>query len=342
MNDARRLERALSLALQTEILVTPCQISTQFARHLAATNLLANRSVLLDVLGGHSQGKPAAEESSGMAAVPFALYRLAIARAAWRKFQGSVYLEHPNIFTFHTGMRAEPIGDLVSFEAFDIVANDVAVQPGSDADPYLTRISQGVLDTYAESVLLGGDGEVESAAAAFSGTPANSWLTLKSADPAQWTTTQLPSDVRARAEHAVSEGDVVMIPKKMVPVHGRDQIGWWKVDPRTGETLGIGNQGWGDDTAEYPPVALPVVETIKPVYDYATLIRKTFCYATVAKNLYKVNWKEESRHHEESYSFQDYQAAGCGAALALCIAGVSGSNWTKAASSGLNFGVGFF
>jgi hypothetical protein len=86
-----------------------------------------------------------------------------------------------------------------------------------------------------------------------------------------------------------------------------------------------------------------VLPTVRSVYDYSKLLKKTFCYLATAKNFYKIDWKKFSApENVERYIYQDYQAAGYAGGLALCIAGVDKGSWTSAFSSGFNFGIGFF
>ena len=40
---------------------------------------------------------------------------------------------------------------------------------------------------------------------------------------------------------------MVIVPPKA----SQGALGWWRIDPSTGQTLGIGRQGWGQATTEY-------------------------------------------------------------------------------------------
>lgn len=53
----------------------------------------------------------------------------------------------------------------------------------------------------------------------------------------------LPYEVLGRAEAALAYGRVIMIPEQAVSWEGRPRWGWWEVDPRTRETIGVLDTG---------------------------------------------------------------------------------------------------
>jgi hypothetical protein len=249
ITEAQRLERALALLGQTEILPLSCQLSPEFVQHLTATGMLANREILLGALrkGDGSTAKDLATEIDKATPLPGPLYALALARRMWSRFRGDIYQDSPNVFSYHVMMRQNQHGELVLCQGFDIVANDVAVPVGSKADPFLVRIEQGVVDTNAEALIMGGCGKVENTAELFSmgGGKGENWVTIRSQSDPAWQSVELPMDVRARIEKDLATGYVVMVPKKPITVEDRGLIGWWRVNPTTGQTLGMGQRGWG-------------------------------------------------------------------------------------------------
>ena len=52
-----------------------------------------------------------------------------------------------------------------------------------------------------------------------------------------------PKDVQARIGAALEKGRIVMVPEKGIPWEGRARWGWWEVDPRTRETIGVLDTG---------------------------------------------------------------------------------------------------
>jgi hypothetical protein len=53
----------------------------------------------------------------------------------------------------------------------------------------------------------------------------------------------VPADGRARIEAALDSGYVVVVPKAGVEVGGRPHVAWWQVDPRSGSTIAVTDEG---------------------------------------------------------------------------------------------------
>ena len=54
---------------------------------------------------------------------------------------------------------------------------------------------------------------------------------------------------RASVQRDLAAGYVVILPER--PAEPGARTGWWRVNPATGETLGIGTGGYGDAIVEY-------------------------------------------------------------------------------------------
>lgn len=61
----------------------------------------------------------------------------------------------------------------------------------------------------------------------------------------------ISGQAKARILAAVQAGYVVLVPGRMVEVEGRPAIAWWQIDPRTGETVGVGEDGTHQAFFEY-------------------------------------------------------------------------------------------
>lgn len=247
-NEAQRLARALGLAGEIEILPLPAQLSSQFVERLIVANALQNRQALLRLarVGDSASLEAFSQRAAELSPLPLGLYNLALSRRAWSRFPDAVYQDRVNIFTYTRGIHRGPKGDLRITQGIDIVANDVAIGRGARGDPFLIRLESGVLDSNAEALIMAGTGSLESAAELFAQTgEQHGWVTLRSVDDRAWRTVPLPPDARTRVAEDLASGHVVVVPAKVVPVDGRVRVGWWRIDPRTGQSLAIAEGGGG-------------------------------------------------------------------------------------------------
>ncbi len=258
VNEAKRLERGLALMGETEIFPLVCQLSPEYIEYLTVKKMLANRNILPNLVRSAytADFNTLNEQANKLTPLQGYLYNFALVRNEWSRFRDDVYLDRPNIISYHNGLRKNSQGEVVSFQGFDIVANDVAVRPG--ADQFMVNLEQGVLDTNAEALIAKANcpdaedstdcGLVENTAEIFARSKSQGieWLTMQNIDDP----VKLPDDVRARIGQDLKEGYTVLVPEKPVSLDGRDVVGWWRVNSRTGQTLGIGKNGWGQTASE--------------------------------------------------------------------------------------------
>lgn len=264
ITDAQRMERGWALLGQTEVLPLVGQLSPEFIEYLMTKNLLANRKVILSLFRDVDSADPKAltDQASKLKPLSGHLYTLALVRRAWSRFRGDVYLDRLNILSYHTQLQQTSQGELRLLQGFDIVANDVGIRSGSGADPFLIRLEQGVLDTNAEALLAAlssgsmgntvGRGQVENTAELFTASTEQGikWMTVRNVHDPTWKKVKLLKDVRAQIEQDLVAGYVVLAPEKGVSLEGRVLVGWWRVNASTGQTLGIGEYGWGQGASE--------------------------------------------------------------------------------------------
>jgi hypothetical protein len=260
MTEAMRLERGYALLDQIEILPLVCQLSPAFIVDLMAEKMLANKGIILDIIrsGGFSDKKELENKMSHLTPLPGPGYSLALARKEWSRLSGDVYLNRPNIISYLRGVRQCPDCQPQEFQGYDIVANEVAVHPYSSADPIQSRLEQGVLDTNAEAFLLSGFGKpMNNTAELFdvSRKKKRDWLTIRDARDSSWNEIAISEDIKERIKQELSEGFIAVVPKSVTSVEGRDFFGWWRIDPETGNTLGLGERGRGQASTEEKLVA---------------------------------------------------------------------------------------
>jgi hypothetical protein len=247
-DETAALTRNLALMRETEILPIVCRFVPEYVTHLAAHSLIENREILTSLVAGDTAGDfaRARDIANRLAPGPSALYELALARFEWSRFSGEIFVDTLNLLTRHT-FFAPSATRFKLLQVTDIVANDIGVD--FTADPFAVRLEQGVLDTNAEAVLAS-DGPDASNPGWVYGGSAN-WLTLRSPDDPHLRTLGLSEDVRRRIADDLAAGYLVVAPKAPVPIGTAAFSGWWRVEPATGQALGMGSTGMGQEMVEY-------------------------------------------------------------------------------------------
>jgi hypothetical protein len=249
LEEAARVTRSLALIQQVEILPVVCRFTAEYVTHLTAQALLANRDVLQSLVRGDVPDDFAhAQEIAGrLTPIPTRLYGLALARFEWSRFADRTFIGRPNILTRHTFFaRAANTFKLV--DATDIVANDVDVDFFAK-DPAAIRLEQGVLDTNAEAILASDRPDASNAASAFG--DSGGWTVVRDRADPQLAALRLSDDVRQLIAAELDAGYVIVAPKAPVPVADDTFAGWWRINPATGDALGFGSSGWGQEFVEY-------------------------------------------------------------------------------------------
>jgi transglutaminase-like putative cysteine protease len=245
LTDPLRLRRALSMLTETEILLLSCQPSAAYLMHLTGSRLLMNEPLLTSLIAAEPlSGGQAPDRLRGAKRMPGWLYALAMARTGWSRGPGTVHIDQPNLLSQHTFLRQDATGAIAMARAFDIVANEVAGR-GTPAEEFRARVEQGVLDANAESALIGPGANDGTTADRYEMETAPRWMPVRKVENLE--SLAPPPDVRARLEADLRAGFVLLVP----PTSPGIPATWWRVDPKTGDTLSLGDRGWGQATLEY-------------------------------------------------------------------------------------------
>jgi hypothetical protein len=253
LSEADRLKRALMLAGHTSILLVPCRPSGEFFQHVMLESALSYRKLMPEVMrnGPPADAKAAASLLGSVKPICAPLYFLAAARHAWSSNGSRIYIDRPDVFTFHQLGSSDSAGNLGLEGGFDIVSNRVGIL-GSGPDAFSIRLEQGVLDTCIEAALGRSDDRFDNAAdvtarAAAQSIPCDVLHTADNVAP-----TMHSADIKARLKSEVAAGQIVLAPHRPIDAGGGSPVAaWWQIDPRTGTTLGMGDRGWGQTASEY-------------------------------------------------------------------------------------------
>jgi len=241
-SEAQRLERSFALMSRVEVLPVGFRIAPEFVAHLAAKSMATNRTLLRFAAAGDFSSAPekVVEEAGHATPPPSPLYLLALTRLGSSASSDHVLVDRPNILMRHRYPAI--VGNSLDVKAaFDVVINDVGVDLAI-MDGFAQRVQQGVLDTNAEA-LLAGDRVPGNTADAFAG--AHDWLAIQGATRSALAGLHVSDDVERRVAQDLDDGFLVIAPTTLGAMKDAKSVGWWRVDPRTGDTLGVGTNGWG-------------------------------------------------------------------------------------------------
>jgi hypothetical protein len=249
LDEKALLTRSLALMMETDILPVVSRFAPEYVTHLGAQSVLANRALLTAAMRGELRNDFAGAQdvASRLVPAPTPLYGLALARFEGSRFDGRTYIDRPNILTRHTYV-APALAGFTLVVATDIVANDIGVDLLVE-DPFAVRLEQGVLDTNAEALVGSARPDGSNAGWAYAGP--GSWTTIRAADDPALAALGLSDDVRRRIADDVAAGFIVVAPTSPVAVGSEAFSGWWRIDPASGQAVGLGGNGWGQSMTEF-------------------------------------------------------------------------------------------
>ena len=255
-SENQRLDRGYSLFGIIEILPVVCQVSSEFVNQVASSSLLDQLRFLQEELKSDSLEKMKDFNIRiGLAfeAIQSPLYKWALLRPRWNPYGSHWYLDSVNIANLRTRIAEDVEGELMLRRTFDVVSNSISVNPRVKISPALVRINQGVADTLAEAMAVPGP-EPHMNVSNLVDLAKNQridWQWVKSFEDKRWEKWRLSEDIRQRIQESLASGWSVVVPERPLVIKGRARLGWWRVDPRNGETLGIMDTGFHQDTTEY-------------------------------------------------------------------------------------------
>ena len=249
IGDEQVVARAGAQLTETTLVILPCRLAPEYLMDLAARQALANKPLLDDFASDPFAKVPAnfVEVLSKMAPLPGPAMAFATMRFQASATSGAVFVDQPAIVAEHGILVHTGPDTAVVNLGLDIVANGVGVDPFADADPFATRVKQGVADTNAEALVLAGNWPAPiNTAESFAQSAGNRdpWQRLAPGDAGRVAQLGLGADLAARVSADLAAGRTVVVPKSGART-------WWRVDPATGETLGMGPNGWGQSLVEY-------------------------------------------------------------------------------------------
>jgi hypothetical protein len=257
----RLIERYEALLGTTNILLQPCEFSEEYLAHLLTRSLVANQAAIKELSRERDPAKARNLASTLLGRLDHwgALPTLAVWRSALAGESRDWFIDRPNVLNFRQIRRVVGSDQVEVRATIDIASNTVGVRQNGDRGSFAARLHQGVTDTVAEMLALGSEvTHAENTSALFAAAGDGPAVAVSIGRDALGVVGNFgwPEDVAARVASSVDAGYVAVVLKEPVPVQGRLRIGWWRVDPTSGETIGVMDTGLHEDTAEYSLITL--------------------------------------------------------------------------------------
>lgn len=242
----RLVKRYQALVGVYSILIQPCAFTADYVSHLAMGTFLETRS---DVqrLAGEKDPKVLRNIASlilGRMEVWQPLSRMAHMRSMLSKEAADWFIDQPNVLILGEGLPIVNADKAAMIEFIDIASNSVGIRPDPALNPFQIRLRQGVIDTVAEQVALSGGLEKGgNTATTFALGDADAWQLIKPRDATTARKLDWPGDVKARLAEDLDAGYAAYVPKIAFDNGGGARWGWWRIDPLSGETVGVMDTG---------------------------------------------------------------------------------------------------
>ncbi len=185
------------------------------------------------------------------------------AQGAFRPGEGACFPDRPSLFVWKEAL--EPgAGDEVRWRGgVDLVFAPLGCVARSPADAARARFVYGLLLSEGESSMMqGGKAPVVSAPAVFQAAHRGKVPTVVLREKVAGVSL---GDRSARlVREDLAAGNVVVLPRDPVEIGGRKVTAWWRVDPRSGACLGVGDTGEGQAVSEgvliLDNISIPMVQ----------------------------------------------------------------------------------
>ena len=263
--DLRKLERFEALFGYTDILLQPCDFTDEFVADLISAGVVANQAAMRELSQERDPAKvkDVASEILGQITSWGPLPSLVLWRSALAAKSADAFLNQPNVLSYRVG-QAIVNADQPRFHALiDIASNITGTRRGADRSPFEIRLRQGVADTVAEMLALGSELRMaENTASIFArlASEGSRGLLIAARDQSAVEALPWPEDEAARVAADVASGYITLVPRKALLLDEQQRVGWWRVNPATGETIGVMDTGFHaaqtEDTITRARVAL--------------------------------------------------------------------------------------
>jgi hypothetical protein len=253
-DELHRLGRAAALSALSDNLITGSRFSGDLLRHQINTRVVESKDALLAALA--DTAAPQNRQAIMSAIMPHPLEAFSFARSFSMGAEDQTYIDRPNVVRLIAQWRVTPDGSLRKMAMADLACNSTSSLTSDPAAGYRACVRRGIADTVVESIAVG----KWAGSAQGSAPPTNTRAVFERAAEQSISTSVcrnltdlesldgLSEDVKQRLSTELQAGQIVIVPSRP-PGGGR--TGWWRVDPASGQAVGMMDDGLHADGAEY-------------------------------------------------------------------------------------------
>jgi hypothetical protein len=261
----RLIERYEALLASTQILLQASDFTGDFLAHLETKSIAANQAAFRE-LSNEQDAVKASKLAFDL------LDRLDVwgplpILALWRSELGGssrpTFIDRTNVLSYRVGMAAVNADRVAFREQIDVAANSTGITVGAASNSFEIRLRQGVADTVAEILALGGNFQMTDNTAslfAMGGTESNGRKVIGSRDEDAVHGLAWPEDASAILKGDINAGYMAVVLNDPIAVDDRQRVAWWRVDPASGETIGVMDTGFHGGMDERVETELEIVQ----------------------------------------------------------------------------------
>ncbi len=253
--DAPKLERFEALSGRTDILLQPSDFTGEFVTHLKSRSIVENRAAIRELAQERDPTRVRALASGILERIDSwgPLPALVLWRSSLGTQAGDWFVDRPNVLNYRVSESVNITDQVTVKELIDFASNAIGVRQGASRSSFEVRLHQGITDTVAEMLALGSNLRMaENTASVFSlaGSRPDRGVRVGSRDSASVKNLGWPEDVAARLAENIDSGYIAVALKEPVSVQERQRLGWWRIDPASGETIGVMDTGYHQGVTE--------------------------------------------------------------------------------------------
>ncbi len=271
---------ANALAADYDLLVMPNAVNASFEIWKTMPELLNAKAAFEWASVMAQNGSPSGAPKVAAEAYPIELLRYfrqdwlyAQALGAAQKPAVRFFYDRPDVimvrrgFALHNGQAAATVG-------IDIFDNGMAAVSDDAAQAARANVARGYMDTLIEQrTVAAGPGVGTPQVMDAAGKAGTNTRVVAPGSDADLSALSIDPEPLANLKQTLARGQVAVVPERMVNVSGRSDIGWWAVDPQSGNTVGRMGSGGGQELVEYLEGANQAYSTAELVKFYGDFFR---------------------------------------------------------------------